>query len=174
MKYRIGKNITGPYRLLMMLLTLILTLSGLTACGVSGEMSAGQMNENGKPSIPLSLEIVPDSAPTPGGLVGFEVTARSMVALENLVVTVNLPGITLVEGTVESRGPVQADEPRSLRFTIRVPEQGRHAITATATTDHLGARFAVRRQYLLGEPEPDANGKPQPRRTDGVIEYELP
>ena len=164
-------------RLLTIFAGIVLALS-LTGCNAPSQGNGRQGTADRKPDVPLSLEILPERSPVPGELVSFEVLASSTIALPDLEITVKLAGMTLVDGTLEARGPVRAGEVRSLRFTIRVPEQGHHVITVTAATDHLGARFATRRQYLIGEPAGNggagANAKPAPREVDGVIEYELP
>ncbi len=109
-----------------------------------------------KPQHPLQISISPAqpgidlNAIQAGDVVELAATAISSHDAGNMTVTVKLSGgVDLVSGDLSWSGPAVKMEPRSIRFSVRVPEQGIGRIMAQVSITNGKKDLTRKAQYLL-------------------------
>jgi len=132
----------------------------------------------GKPTTPVQISIVPETAVTAGAVCKFIITASSQLASDNFVITIIPPaGGVLLSGSQQWQGPVLPQHPVQLQVTIRMPATGESSITADATIQASdGSRLAASTEYRLstastmGAVKARA-GRVVPRQGSPVVEF---
>jgi hypothetical protein len=110
-----------------------------------------------KPQHPLQISIAPVRPGTDmnaiqaGDVVEFAATAIASHGAADMRITVKLwDGAELVSGDLSWSGPAKKMEPRSVLFSVRVPEKGIGRIKAQVSTSAIGKRILTgTTQYLL-------------------------
>jgi hypothetical protein len=131
-----------------------------------------------KPGSPLSLTIATTGAVEPGEIGHFTVAA-TVLADGMLTLDVDLPeGLALYSGDLHQEGPARKDTEYRLTFSIRVPESGSRAITATARIQRPEGGFIAKETYVLGggesKPVVTDPGLTKERNGEVVREYRVP
>lgn len=126
----------------------------LTAVCLQTSMASAAPQQ--KPQYPLQLSIAPApgvdlNALQAGDVVELAATATVSRDAADMRITVKLSeGAELVSGDLTWSGPVKKLEPRSVRFSVRVPEKGVGRIKAQASVTAGGKKeLTARAQYLL-------------------------
>ncbi|MHB8844670.1 MAG: hypothetical protein ACYC7L_07940 [Nitrospirota bacterium] len=109
-----------------------------------------------KPQHPLQLNIAPApgtdlAAVKAGDVIDLAATATLSHDAADMRITVKLSdGVELVRGDLAWSGPAKKLEPRSVRFSVRVPEKGVGRIRAQASITAGGKKeLTAKAQYLL-------------------------
>ncbi|WP_455222193.1 hypothetical protein [Kaarinaea lacus] len=132
-----------------------------------------------KPTTPLHVSIIPESAVTPGNNASFVVRVSSALASNNLVISVNQPeGAELLSGELQWSGSIAQGEVRELRFALRLPERAVPVINVIATIQSAsGAQLAATDTYRQSVAMPAglkvAPGRTVSRHGHPVVEYSL-
>ena len=133
-----------------------------------------------KPSTPVEISIVPESAVYPGAVVAFLVRASSSLPSENLLIQANLPqGSELVSGDLQWLGSVMPGQTRELRFSLRLSSGEVPAVHASASIQSpTGAQMAASAVYRQADLAPagilKANQERKVNRNgQPVVEYSI-
>ena len=102
-----------------------------------------------KPTTPIQISILPESAVSPGSVASFVVRVSSSLPSDNFNISVELPqGAALVSGELQWRGTIYLGEIKELRFSLQLPSQAVPEINASASIQDLnGAQLAASAVY---------------------------
>jgi len=121
-----------------------------------------------KPRLPLEISIAPTRAEVaqasmrPGDVVELAVPVSAEMDVSDVRVDAKVQGgAELVSGSLKMSAKLAKGEQKQLVLSVRVPDQGRGSVMATATFLRDGKKVLKRSmRYFLGPAEKDAGSQP--------------
>jgi hypothetical protein len=102
-----------------------------------------------KPQSPIQIILEPDTEVTAGDLLAFNIIVTSMVAADEVNVSIELPvGSQLLEGKLNWQGALEKDEQTSLYLRVKLPENPTESVIASAAIGKFeSSQFSARAIY---------------------------
>jgi hypothetical protein len=135
-----------------------------------------------KPQSPVAVKIQLERPPVAGEAVSFLVVASTALEADEFTIQIQMPPtMTLTEGELFWKGPLERGGIKTLRFSATYPATGVHQVSAVARIQKPNhARYAARAIYRIGQPDRAAkslNKESDTKRTTRhgrpVVEYPL-